>query len=160
VGNTRNAENLCSCCGCGCAMMQLGKRVGSPASKLWSNYRLVYDADACVGCGKCVERCTFKYVKCVGEKVETNMDGCLACGLCVSTCPTGARILERKPDDEVYLPPETLNDAYQMWYDVRQGTVKVPWLQAVGRAKRSAFYNVWGSLPKCFDCLKRRNHVR
>lgn len=126
VGNTRNAENLCSCCGCGCAMMQLGKRVGSPASKLWSNYRLVYDADACVGCGKCVERCTFKYVKCVGEKVETNMDGCLACGLCVSTCPTGARILERKPDDEVYLPPETLNDAYQMWYDVRQGTVKVP----------------------------------
>lgn len=126
VGNTKNAENLCSCCGCGCAMMQLGKRVGSTAGKYWTNYTLEYDKDACVGCGVCVDRCTFKCIKKDGDKVETNHEACLGCGLCVSTCPTHARVLKRKSDEDIYVPPETLNDAYQMWYDVRQGNVSIP----------------------------------
>jgi len=33
------------------------------------------------------------------EHAVLNADRCIGCGLCVSTCPSGALVLERKPQE-------------------------------------------------------------
>ena len=40
------------------------------------------------------------------EKAVFNKARCFGCGLCVTTCPSGALILERKPDDRLTIPQD------------------------------------------------------
>ena len=64
--------------------------------------RVKLDASLCYGvskCGKCIDRCKFK-ANSVGINGKSCVDitKCLGCGLCTTTCPSGARILEARPD--------------------------------------------------------------
>ena len=43
----------------------------------------------------------------VDEKAVINLDRCIGCGLCVTTCTTDAMRLVKKPDVQLYQPPET-----------------------------------------------------
>lgn len=115
--NSKEGENFCSCCGCGCGMMQLKKYFPGPSAALWSNYYSVIDYDKCISCGKCVKRCTFQYIKQdkKSKRVTIDTNACLGCGLCVSTCPTKAIKLIQKAEEDVYEPPETYDDAVEIW---------------------------------------------
>ena len=63
------------------------------------------DPDGCVGCGRCVERCSFEANRLVDGKVVFDPARCYGCGLCVSTCPTQARrLMERKEYTNLYYP--------------------------------------------------------
>jgi Fe-S-cluster-containing hydrogenase component 2 len=37
---------------------------------------------------------------------------CIGCGLCVTTCPTQAMQLVKKPDDQLYEPPQNGVETY------------------------------------------------
>lgn len=75
-----------------------------------SAYVLNYDADACIGCGLCVERCPMKAVS-MGEDGVCVMDtACVACGQCALKCPASARILVEKTEVINELPWDLCDD--------------------------------------------------
>jgi len=125
--NSQDGENFCSCCGCGCGMLKMRKMFPGPANNIWSNHYCEIDYDQCIGCGKCVTRCPFGYIKQEKKPTWTNSKGklvrrvtidqtaCLGCGLCVSTCPTKCMSLRQKPEDQLYTPPPTYDDAMEIW---------------------------------------------
>ncbi len=115
VANSGAAENICSCCACGCGMLSAKKKFPGPSDRLWSNYYAVVDNTTCVLCGTCEKRCGFGAVSKVDGKIAINIDNCLGCGLCVSTCGSKSLSLVRKPDAQLYEPPPTLDAAMEKW---------------------------------------------
>ncbi len=115
--NSQEGENFCSCCGCGCGMLKMRSMFPGPANALWSNHYCEIDYDACISCGRCVKRCPFHYIKKDKKtgRVVIDQEKCLGCGLCVSTCPKKAMTLRQKSEDKLYTPPETYDDAMEIW---------------------------------------------
>jgi heterodisulfide reductase subunit A len=54
----------------------------------------VVDAEACVGCGRCVQECPYQAMVLAGEGKEARARvvaaACKGCGVCAGACPTGA----------------------------------------------------------------------
>ncbi len=48
------------------------------------------DRDLCIGCGLCVDTCTFDALQMNGDKPEYDLEKCTSCGLCVDNCPVEA----------------------------------------------------------------------
>jgi pyruvate formate lyase activating enzyme len=77
---------------------------GCPLSCLWcqnpesQSYKseIFYNAERCVGCGKCIAVCPVKAIKMRDDKVETDRKICTGCGACVEACPEEARELAGK----------------------------------------------------------------
>ncbi|MBQ9473693.1 MAG: 4Fe-4S binding protein [Bacteroidales bacterium] len=70
--------------------------VGSALSLL-SRHSLVqprFDAEKCIGCGKCERMCKAMCIDVASKSVDTSR--CVACMDCVSLCPTGALTLRTK----------------------------------------------------------------
>jgi len=52
---------------------------------------LKLNAEACIGCGMCVDVCPHAVMKMVEKKVEiAQKDSCMECGACMRNCPVGA----------------------------------------------------------------------
>ena len=110
--NSRDIGSLCACCGCCCPVLGGLKAQERPANAAASSFIARYDADACVGCHTCLDRCQMDALSANGESVTFDAGRCIGCGLCVSTCPSGALTLARKPGSEdVQLPA----DLYDTW---------------------------------------------
>ncbi len=105
--NSQKIGGMCSCCGDCCGMLRSLKKQPNPAAAVQSNYFAVVDAEVCVGCEICLERCQMEAIDMVEEKAVINPDRCIGCGLCVTTCSTGALQLVRKPIEQLYEPPAT-----------------------------------------------------
>ena len=56
-------------------------------SKLRKTKRRLLIDTWCLGCGKCVERCTIKALKIVDGRCVVDTDKCRLCGYCSSVCP-------------------------------------------------------------------------
>lgn len=59
---------------------------------------LLIDAEACVGCGRCVRACASGGIVVTGERPSRCAhvtDSCILCGSCVDACPVGALSIER-----------------------------------------------------------------
>lgn len=122
VTNSKEGENICSCCACGCGMLYLKTKYPGPSGKLWNNYYAKFDASKCIKCGACQDACGFKYLK--RNKKTGNIvinDLCLGCGICASKCPTKALTLVKKADENIYVPPENYDEAIELW---EKNTVK------------------------------------
>lgn len=105
VLNTEQVEVMCACCGCCCSVLGGLKHFGGESFRFASNYSLRHDADACIGCGTCVERCNMSALTLADGHITVNRDRCLGCGVCASACPGGAMHIHRKPGDALYTPP-------------------------------------------------------
>ncbi len=109
--NGKDPLSLCLCCGCCCQALKAFKRHPSPEKLVAGSFRAQYNAEACVGCGKCVARCQMDaYVlREKGEPVEYDAGKCIGCGLCVTTCPTKAISLKRREEKKPL--PKNVPDA-------------------------------------------------
>ncbi len=120
VSNSQNPEIMCSCCSCCCGVTTAANYFPGPSLNNQNDYICIHNEELCIACGKCVERCVFKANEIIDEKVSFNPEKCYGCGLCVTTCPTNSRSLEKRPEDDLYEPPEALYRGYDLMKKYRQ----------------------------------------
>jgi len=48
----------------------------------------------------------------VDDQSLVDLNRCIGCGLCVTTCPQEALKLVRKPEEQLYQPPESGAETY------------------------------------------------
>jgi electron transport complex protein RnfB len=86
-GNSRDAANICACCGCCCGVLRNMKRYLKPASMIASPFAAVLDSAACTGCGACETRCQMEAIRVEDGHAALDPDRCIGCGLCVTKRP-------------------------------------------------------------------------
>ena len=96
---------VCNCCGCCCGLLRGITDWGIENSVAHANYYADINAQECVGCGTCRERCQVHAISEDNDVSIVDRNRCIGCGLCVTGCPNGAARLERKPDNEIVSPP-------------------------------------------------------
>lgn len=77
---------------------------GCPLACLWCQNpesqlmkpQIFYNAERCVGCGRCITVCPVKAITVAETKVKTDRELCTGCGTCIETCPEEARELVGK----------------------------------------------------------------
>ncbi|HPE63064.1 MAG TPA: 4Fe-4S binding protein [Methanothrix sp.] len=94
---------ICNCEGKICLPSRAHRLLGgilSPGPDVVS-----FEADGCIGCGRCVKRCSFEANRLVDGRIVFDSARCYGCGLCVSTCPTEARrLVDRRGYTNLYYP--------------------------------------------------------
>jgi len=99
---------VCNCCGCCCGILGGITDWGIENSVAYANYYTVIDAQECVGCGICRERCQVQAISESDGVSVVDRKRCIGCGLCSTGCPNGVAKLKKKPDNEIVNPPVDL----------------------------------------------------
>jgi Na+-translocating ferredoxin:NAD+ oxidoreductase subunit B len=107
VGNYReNQHYICNCCTCCCGVVRRLSEFEVPNAVARSAFRALVDADVCIACGACAERCQFDAIS-VADVAVVDAGRCIGCGQCTLVCPVDAAnsrsaiSLVRRPEDEV-----------------------------------------------------------
>jgi len=119
--NTRQAEFVCSCCGCCCGMLGLHRRLPRPLDYWVSNFQARVAAEACSACGACARRCPVGAVALPEDATHAVVDRhrCIGCGVCVAVCPSGALTLVQKPAEVT--PPADREELYDILMAHKKG---------------------------------------
>ncbi len=111
TGNYRDGHNyICNCCTCCCGVLRSIAEFGVPTAAVRSDFHTVVDAEMCIGCGDCLERCQFGALSLPDDVCVVDYSRCAGCGLCATVCPTEALYLERRPEGEVPVPPADITE--------------------------------------------------
>lgn len=110
---TKQVDFMCNCSG-DCCLILSEYMAAAGAGNVMPNvsrYNLDYDAEACLGCGLCVDRCPMDAIV-LGDDGVCVMDAkCVRCGQCALVCPVEARHLVAKPAEEwMELPDDMMSD--------------------------------------------------
>ncbi len=107
TGNFRDGHfYICNCCPCCCAVLRGMTEYHVPNAVAHSGFLAAVDADECIACGECVERCPFTALALPEDVAQVDEARCVGCGVCTVTCPTGAIRLQQRADTES--PPANL----------------------------------------------------
>ncbi|MFO7607759.1 MAG: 4Fe-4S binding protein, partial [Candidatus Krumholzibacteriia bacterium] len=96
---------ICNCCGCCCEALVAQKKFAHLHPVHTTGFLPVVDAEACTGCGLCVEACPVDALALVAaadpvrpgrQAARVDQDVCLGCGVCVRACSRGGLRLERR----------------------------------------------------------------
>jgi Pyruvate/2-oxoacid:ferredoxin oxidoreductase delta subunit len=101
---------ICNCCTCCCGILRGVAEFGVPTAVAKADFRAMVDAEACIGCEDCVERCQFGALSVPEEVCVVDDVRCVGCGVCATVCPTEALHLERRPEGEVAPPPANVKE--------------------------------------------------
>jgi electron transport complex protein RnfB len=104
--NQRGTWYICNCCTCSCGVLRGLAELGIADVVAHSPFINQVDAEACVACERCVERCPFGALR-VEEVAVVDAVRCTGCGVCTMACPEGALHLVRRAEDEIEPIPET-----------------------------------------------------
>ena len=126
--NSQESQFVCSCCKCCCACLEGVTMLAKPAEFVKNNYYAVLDAEKCVGCGKCGQKCKTEAIKMQPVKdskkvkaVGIDLNRCIGCGVCVAVCKTGALTLAKKEIQTA--PPKDMDTLYEEIMKNKKGTV-------------------------------------
>lgn len=100
------------CCGDCCLYLQSLKMQEKPAEAAKSNYFAEIDADHCTGCEDCLERCQMDAIVMDEDIAGIDYDRCIGCGSCIYGCSNENIRLVRKPEDQLYIPPKDIIEAF------------------------------------------------
>ena len=110
-GNYRDGIHyICNCCTCCCGILRSVAEFSIPTAIARSDFHTVVDAEECIGCGDCIERCQFGALAVPEDICVVDYAHCVGCGLCATVCPTDALCLERRPEGEVPSPPANIKE--------------------------------------------------
>jgi Na+-translocating ferredoxin:NAD+ oxidoreductase RNF subunit RnfB len=106
--NINKEENsICNCCKDCCDTFTLWRNGAVPMVNS-TNHLSVIDADACTGCGICVDRCPVDAISLNSDSVAVRVEQyCIGCGICARFCPADAISL-KEGLRRVYVPPPRL----------------------------------------------------
>ena len=111
VGNYRHQHYyICNCCTCSCGILRSMAEFGVPSAVANSGYLAVVDAEACIGCGDCVERCQFGALSVPDDTCVVDLGRCVGCGVCATACPADALRLELRPEADISPTLATIKD--------------------------------------------------
>jgi Pyruvate/2-oxoacid:ferredoxin oxidoreductase delta subunit len=106
--NSQKIEAICCCCSCCCPILRFAKIAPRPGDMVTSSYEARLDAESCIACELCLERCQMDAIA-EEDGVWQIADGrCIGCGLCVAVCPVEALSLVAKPG--AVSPPVSFDD--------------------------------------------------
>ncbi|MBN1139236.1 MAG: 4Fe-4S binding protein [Anaerolineae bacterium] len=101
TGNYRDGNNyVCNCCTCCCGVLRGVAEFGLPTAIAHSDFAVLVDADLCIGCESCLERCQFGALSVPEGLCLVDYGRCVGCGVCVSSCPVDALSLHLREEDE------------------------------------------------------------
>jgi Pyruvate/2-oxoacid:ferredoxin oxidoreductase delta subunit len=120
--NSQKVAGMCLCCGCCCGMLRMLKLQDKPARHVQSNFYALVDADRCIGCEICLDRCQMDAIEMIDDVARVDLDRCIGCGLCVPTCSAEALSMAAKPEQERYTPPATMAETFMRIADERGRT--------------------------------------
>jgi electron transport complex protein RnfB len=107
--NSKHLSNICNCCPCCCASMKGITKWGHDKHKyINALFEAVVDADECVSCEECIDRCPVGAIT-VDDVAVVDRAKCLGCGLCASACPSEAIAMCLREDRE-----EPFDKVFQM----------------------------------------------
>ncbi len=101
---------------------------------------LLIDAEACVGCGRCVRACASGGIVVTGERPHRCAhvtDSCILCGSCVDACPVGALSIERE-EAQSDIDLSAFHDIWVFAQTDSAGTVLPVAFELLGRARELA----------------------
>jgi len=113
----------CNCCSCCCGVLHGPKLAGLEYQQgpQRSNYRAVIDADACIACGVCQERCPVDAISDITEpgptqgKSRVAREKCIGCGVCVIGCASDAIEMVPVSEEEWFHVPSSMAE----WEEAR-----------------------------------------
>lgn len=78
-----------------------------------SNFLPHLQAENCMGCGICADKCHIKAISLAEQKAGMNLpvinnEVCIGCGVCSHACPSGALTMIRR--SVLYVPPENAKE--------------------------------------------------
>jgi NAD-dependent dihydropyrimidine dehydrogenase PreA subunit len=97
-------RTICNCCSCCCGFLQ-AKLINGLDTVSRSNYVARVDADACIACGTCEDRCPVNAITIVDDVSAVDGDACIGCGVCTPTCE-GDEAIRLTLRQETKPPPE------------------------------------------------------
>ena len=101
-------DYICNCCTCCCGPLKMLRTLNAPVRSISSNYEAAVDADTCIGCGECVDRCQMDAVTLNDEIAVIDLDRCIGCGVCVYHCPVDS--LSLVPRSDFVEPPKSFKE--------------------------------------------------
>ncbi|MDY3249599.1 MAG: electron transfer flavoprotein subunit alpha [Candidatus Choladocola sp.] len=94
---------------------------------------LKFDAQKCILCGKCVDKCPFGALRIEHNGIEVG-EGCRMCGLCVRHCPEHAIRFEQKA---ATVDKESWRD-FLIYVEQEQGEIHPVAFELIGEARKMA----------------------
>ena len=72
------------------------------------------DAEACIGCGQCVEICPVAALKLEDDIAVVDKEWCIGCGVCATVCPSDALKIVKRSDKSCDLPAARVCDLHDI----------------------------------------------
>jgi Na+-translocating ferredoxin:NAD+ oxidoreductase subunit B len=104
---TDDLQFICNCCSCCCMILStvamLGPIVGVAPYINKSNFAPVIDAENCIGCQNCEERCPVNAISLIENVAIVNRAMCIGCSQCMIDCPVDCISMDRISNNRVEL---------------------------------------------------------